>query len=271
MFISLWAVFARRCVGRGGRLSLCSLLCLLGAGCATTPGSGVSTGTRLQAAAWRAASDPITWGSAAGAALMRVDNFDQRLSRWAIVHTPVYGSNEHALNVSDNARHLANYGALATALAAPLVRQCEILVCEATNILNYSLSHSLTLNTTGLLKREVGRQRPQSMETDSFPSAHSSTAFNWAAVGREYLPALNLSPTAENVAGGTFTGLAVATAWARVEGGVHYPSDVLVGAAVGNFFGIFLYDLIAGPSQNVIAGLAPQEGGGYTLQVGMAY
>ena len=29
--------------------------------------------------------------------------------------------------------------------------------------------------------------------------------------------------------------LAGATAWARVEGGVHYPSDVLAGAALGHF------------------------------------
>ena len=36
--------------------------------------------------------------------------------------------------------------------------------------------------------------------------------------------------------------LAAGTAWARVEGGVHYPSDNLFGAALGNFVATFVHD-----------------------------
>jgi hypothetical protein len=35
------------------------------------------------------------------------------------------------------------------------------------------------------------------------------------------------------------TGLTLATGWARVEAGFHYPSDVLVGMAIGDFNGAF--------------------------------
>ncbi len=36
-------------------------------------------------------------------------------------------------------------------------------------------------------------------------------------------------------------GLAVGTAWARVEAGKHYPVDVLAGYAVGRFIGLFAH------------------------------
>ena len=36
--------------------------------------------------------------------------------------------------------------------------------------------------------------------------------------------------------------IAAGTAWARVEGCKHYPSDVLFGAALGNFVAIFVHD-----------------------------
>jgi hypothetical protein len=36
--------------------------------------------------------------------------------------------------------------------------------------------------------------------------------------------------------------------WARLEGNYHYPSDVLLGAALGNFIGRFLNDAFIGPN-----------------------
>jgi membrane-associated phospholipid phosphatase len=40
----------------------------------------------------------------------------------------------------------------------------------------------------------------------------------------------------------SFRVIAAGTSWARVEGGKHYPSDVLFGAALGNFVAIFVHD-----------------------------
>jgi membrane-associated phospholipid phosphatase len=54
----------------------------------------------------------------------------------------------------------------------------------------------------------------------SFPSAHASTSFCAAAAFRDLAP-LPLRP------------VAAAIAFSRVYFGVHYPSDVLVGAALG--------------------------------------
>jgi hypothetical protein len=41
-------------------------------------------------------------------------------------------------------------------------------------------------------------------------------------------------------------GLGAATAWSRLEAGAHYPSDVLAGAALGHFLGVFVHDAFLG-------------------------
>ena len=41
-------------------------------------------------------------------------------------------------------------------------------------------------------------------------------------------------------------GLTIGTAWARVEAKQHFPSDVLFGAALGNFFGAFMNEAFLG-------------------------
>jgi membrane-associated phospholipid phosphatase len=61
----------------------------------------------------------------------------------------------------------------------------------------------------------------------SFPSGHSASAAAFAVAVGDVLPALR---PALRVA-------AVAVAFSRVYTGVHYPSDVLVGATVGALFG----------------------------------
>ena len=48
---------------------------------------------------------------------------------------------------------------------------------------------------------------------------------------------------------GLGAGLAVGTAYARVEAKEHFPSDVLVGAALGHFIGVFANEAFLGIDQ----------------------
>ena len=61
----------------------------------------------------------------------------------------------------------------------------------------------------------------------SFPSGHSASAAAFAVAVGDVLPALRLPLRAA----------ATVVAFSRVYTGVHYPGDVLVGAAVGTLFG----------------------------------
>jgi membrane-associated phospholipid phosphatase len=48
-----------------------------------------------------------------------------------------------------------------------------------------------------------------------------------------------------------FSTIAVAEGWARVEGGVHFPTDVLVGEALGNFVARLFHDAFLGGDQRI--------------------
>ena len=104
-----------------------------------------------------------------------------------------------------------------------------------------------TADLTALaIKVPVDRPRPYITEPqppplfigvrgDSFPSAHAATSFAAAVV------LTSLYPRRWPV----FFGLAVAIAFSRVYVGVHYPGDVLAGAALGVLIAIALPRLVA--------------------------
>jgi len=50
--------------------------------------------------------------------------------------------------------------------------------------------------------------------------------------------------------------IAAGTAWARVEGGVHYPSDVLAGMALGHFVAAFINDAFMGLNDSATGSVA---------------
>jgi undecaprenyl-diphosphatase len=84
------------------------------------------------------------------------------------------------------------------------------------------------------LKQGIGRERPNvaypeprplvhAPHDGSFPSGHATVSFACATVLSFYAPR----------AAPAFYALAAAIAWSRVYVGVHYPLDVLGGAALG--------------------------------------
>ena len=69
---------------------------------------------------------------------------------------------------------------------------------------------------------------------DSFPSGHSAIAFAFAHVLADEYPGWKIKLAAY--------GLAAATAFERVGGREHFPSDVLVGGAIGYLIGGYTYN-----------------------------
>jgi len=231
------------------------LLVLLAAGCATPStrqhrirdAASWPSGERLRQSCVTALKSPGTWVPAAAAALMTVDDWDQKISRWAVEETPVFGSGRSARDASDNLRTATHLAMMATALAPSGEeytwewRFQRLGVEEAGALINS--------NFTDILKEATERKRPDASNYASFPSSHSSRAFNYATFASRNLDTMDLGDAARRGFRIGFFTLAAGTAWARVEGEKHYPSDVLAGAALGHFMGLLLHDAFLGRNE----------------------
>jgi membrane-associated phospholipid phosphatase len=106
------------------------------------------------------------------------------------------------------------------------------------------LALGATEGMTDLLKITTDRTRPDHSNDRSFPSGHASISFAASTLANRNLEFLRLPAWAQqSLTVGNLT-LASAVAWARVEGGRHFPSDVLAGAAIGHFFSAFIHDAV---------------------------
>ncbi|HKF96564.1 MAG TPA: phosphatase PAP2 family protein, partial [Gammaproteobacteria bacterium] len=108
------------------------------------------------------------------------------------------------------------------------------------------------VTTAGLtegFKTATGRQRPNGIGHSSFPSGHTSTAAVSATLASDTIDALNISQGSRIALKGLAAALTVGTAYARVEARQHFPSDVLAGAALGHFIGVFADEAFLGSEQ----------------------
>ena len=232
---------------RGRALTLIAVVML--AGCTTVPaqrewGSEVTLRPgwmRVQTAAKAAVTDPWTWVPLASAAVLQIDNWDHRASRWARSHQPVFGSTGNAEDWSDNLRATSLVLQTATLLATPSGDEPgEWLLNKAKGGAIEYAAIGLTFAATSTLKKATDRERPNERDHKSLPSGHSSTAAVAGRLTRFNLEAIEVSSTVRRVAGFGVAAMTLGTGWARVESGWHYPSDALAGIALGNFIASFM-------------------------------
>jgi len=212
-----------------------SLLWLLQAcsGLATTSESSWPSPAGWRRAALTALKDPHTWVPAAAAAVFAAGDWDREFSDWARRERPLFGSPADAGQASDVLLAVSIGSALGTALPAPDWPQRLSVQLGA---------FAGTGAATFTLKYTVGRSRPDDSDALGFPSGHAAFAFSAATLTRRNLAQLELSSPVRNSLDAASIALAAGTAWARLEAGVHYPSDVLAGAALGNFMAAFIND-----------------------------
>jgi len=263
----------RRQTGRvehAPRLLLVFGVALTCCGCATLP-SGRGWGAdatakpgwaRLGEAAVSAAKDPWVWAPVAGALAFQVNSFDRKTSDWARENTPIFGSTSGAERWSNNLRTTSGVLMLGTLIATPggddtgewLTNKLRGGTVELGAIGATSLATSVLKNTTG-------RTRPNGANDESFVSGHTSSAAVSGRLAKINLDAINLSDGTRLAADIGIDAVVIGTAWARVEAGAHYPSDVLAGMALGNFVGRFVTDAFLGPDSRQSVALAPLDGG----------
>lgn len=239
------------------------ILCLgLLEGCGTLPhdrrwGADVTASPgwhRIGAAAAAAVRDPLVWGPMLGAAALQAGHWDRDASDWAREQTPVFGSSRDADRWSDDLRDATRYAHVATVLASSSGDTASAWTRNKLRGVLIDLGAiGATRGMTAGLKGASDRERPNGLDRRSFPSGHASTASVHANLASRNLEFVRLRPW---VRVGFDAGLQLAsfgTAWARVEAGMHYPSDVLAGVALGRFLGALFHDALLDPAR-------PQEG-----------
>lgn len=193
-------------------------------------------GGRLGAAARAAALDPWTWAPLVGSAVLSIEDWDEDASRWAFEDNPIFGSPRRANRQSDEMRSILRWLEVGTTLAVPAgpggggwgQAKLEQLV-------SLGIASNGTNAIYNGLKRAFGRRRPDGEDQLSFPSGHAAGSTASAAWIRGVAPGLGWRPEVEQGVNLVSRGLALGTSLARVEAGRHYFTDVLAGAALGNF------------------------------------
>ena len=178
---------------------------------------------------------------------------DKKISDWARKETPIFGSGENAQEASDRFHDYARYGMIAAVLTPHASDTDYWLDMPQRGAVTYA-GIITTDNVTGWIKEETERERPNRLNTRSFPSGHTSMAFYSVGMANRNIDALPLSRTWQYTAKGIETTCGIATAWSRIEAGMHYPSDVLAGAALGNFIAIMLHDAFLTESSMIHVG-----------------
>jgi len=195
---------------------------------------------RLDRAAAHAVLDPRVWGPLAGAAVFGLTGLDDEVSDWAREEHPVFGSADHAGRVGDDLEATLEWVWIAGMVVTPSGDEPERFVwAKAKGAVIELGAVATTKNLTVVLKKTTGRTRPNQSDDRSFPSAHTSNAFVYGTLTERNLEAISMPRGLRAGLDVGLTGMGAATAWSRVEAGAHYPSDVLFGAALGNFLALF--------------------------------
>lgn len=252
--------------------AVAALTALSLAGCATVPNGGrwgadvtITPGwARVRAAAIHAATDAWVWAPLAGAAALQVGDFDRRFSRWGRARTPLFGSEANATLWSDRLRSVSVGVDIATVLFTPSGNVGgEWLLDKAKGYLVNLAAATTAIESTSLLQHSVRRERPNGANDHSFPSDHSAAASVYTRLATFNLQEIPMNGETRDALDASLHALSFATAWARVEGGWHYPSDTLAGMAIGNFCAEFFTDAFMGPDTgHARFGFSALPGGG---------
>jgi membrane-associated phospholipid phosphatase len=228
--------------------------------------------SRLGEAAVAAATRPSFWAPLVAAGATQIDGWDRRISNWARRDTPVFGSQTNAADWSDYLRSasvVAGWTSIVVAPSGPFGEEWfwNKVKGSAVDV----VAAEVAIESTSGLKRLTKRERPNGYDDQSMPSDHTATSAVYTRLAADNLELSGFDERIELGADITLGALTVATGWARVEAGAHFPSDTLVGASIGNFFAdFFTAAFLAAPESRVRAQLQSIPGGA-TLQWHVAF
>jgi len=192
-------------------------------------------------------SSPYVVVPAATALVLQIGGMDERLSRWAVKHTPTTGSPDQAERLSSDLRSVSLISFFASMLFTPSGDGTgEWAVSKAKGVAVQGTAAALNNEAIMVLKKAAGRSRPDGGDDKSFPSGHAGNSALFTSLASSNVNVMNIPSPARTSLDVMLHAVMFAVAWERVEAGVHYPSDVLAGISLGYFIGPFINDSFMG-------------------------
>ena len=179
----------------------------------------------------------------------------------ASTETPVFGSQENARQWGHDLKTALDVSMYGTIFLRPETGPMNRLKTFGVDF----AATAFARNSARPFKGWTERTRPDESDDLSFPSGHSTAASAYAAIGSRNIDASHLGPRWKTGMKIGLRSMAAATAWARVEGGKHYPTDVLAGAALGNFLALLVNDTLLPPDSNMELSLNLNDEGGQVM------
>jgi hypothetical protein len=204
-----------------------------------------SVWSRIGQSAARAVLSPSVWAPSAVALLLQIDDLDRRISDWARRETPVFGSRDGADRTSDVLlkASVVPYATVLILTPGPPGIGPWTLEKSGRGLVGFA-AYLATDQVTREIKHTTARMRPDSSDALSLPSGHASISAVGASLSAAEVQRLQGPEwvrTTVVLGSGMIAG---GCAWARVEAGRHYPSDVLSGWALGTWMGTFAYGVL---------------------------
>ena len=206
---------------------------------------------RIEKAAIKAATSPETWVPLSSAFIIQLTNTDAQIARWASQTNPIFGSQENADRFSDYSLYFSRMAYYSSMVLTPGGKSFDQWFSSKLKGAAIGLaSTQVNERSVSYIKHEGERLRPDKTDYLSFPSGHTSKVAVHNMLTLRNLENSNFCSCART---GLHIGLStvtLTTAWSRIEANRHYPTDVLIGAAIGNFLGSFINDAFIGIDHN---------------------
>ncbi|WP_439861255.1 phosphatase PAP2 family protein [Pseudomonas sp. MBLB4136] len=246
------------------RVLCCILTFLPGIGLAApAPDASRFSWEHLGAAAAGAAREPGSWGPLAAAVVIAAGGWDRQWQHSAAKHQYLFGEDAEERSNDLMAASSLLYGVSALLAKPADVGAAQVWEWRASNLAVMLADKALVDGLVGEWKSASGRDRPDGIADDAFPSRHSATVATQTSLTRRNLEHIDLDPDLRQLASLGLYGVDGLTALARIEADKHYPTDTLVGMALGSFLANFSYRLLleSPPSQDLSFALQPSAAG----------
>ena len=187
---------------------------------------------RTKQASYIAVTDPLTWGSAVGATALYT-TCDDDITEHYMEHN-VFDS-----NVDETLRHINGITMYASALfvendTSKEMRQRVVVDWAGSATARY---------TTTTLNRLIKKKTPSGGDDYAIGSHHALDPFANSALTRRNVADMSIPTWGKYTINTISYASAAGSAFTRVQEGGHSVADQLVSMSIGNFIGLFFYEL----------------------------